>query len=100
MCGEIAFYHNYMPLFYLEEGGAGLLAVSTKNFGMQRHNCTALVCRTKTRIQQRSSDNGEPSGTAGKPMLEVLKKTGITNVVSRSNALFWRYQTRRRWFGF
>ena len=27
-----------------------------------------------------ATHNGEPSGTAGKPMLEVLKKTGITNV--------------------
>ncbi len=50
-----------------------------KEFWDARHNCTAFALGPKQE-QQRSSDNGEPSGTAGKPMLEVLKKTGITNV--------------------
>lgn len=50
-----------------------------KEFWDARHNCTAYALGPKQE-QQRSSDNGEPSGTAGKPMLEVLKKTGITNV--------------------
>lgn len=50
-----------------------------KEFWNARHNCTAYALGPNQE-QQRSSDNGEPSGTAGKPMLEVLKKTGITNV--------------------
>ena len=50
-----------------------LLTASTKNFWDARHNCTAFALGPKQE-QQRSSDNGEPSGTAGKPMLEVLKK--------------------------
>lgn len=50
-----------------------------KEFWDARHNCTAYALGPNQE-QQRSSDNGEPSGTAGKPMLEVLKKTGITNV--------------------
>ena len=50
-----------------------------KEFWDAQHNCTAYALGPKQE-QQRSSDNGEPSGTAGKPMLEVLKKTGITNV--------------------
>ena len=50
-----------------------------KEFCDARHNCTAYALGPNQE-QQRSSDNGEPSGTAGKPMLEVLKKTGITNV--------------------
>ena len=50
-----------------------------KEFWDATHNCTAYALGPKQE-QQRSSDNGEPSGTAGKPMLEVLKKTGITNV--------------------
>lgn len=37
------------------------------------HNCSAFVLGEKNEIQ-RSSDDGEPSGTAGVPMLEVLKK--------------------------
>ena len=51
----------------------------SKEFWDATHNCTAYAIGPRQE-QQRSSDNGEPSGTAGKPMLEVLKKTGITNV--------------------
>ena len=51
-----------------------------KEFWDARHNCTAYALGPKQE-QQRSSDNGEPSGTAGKPMLEVLKKTGIYHTV-------------------
>lgn len=42
------------------------------------HNCLALIIGDTAR----SSDNGEPSGTAGVPMLEVLKKNDITNTIA------------------
>lgn len=45
-----------------------------------RHHCSAMV----TGIlgdQARSSDDGEPSGTAGVPMLEVLRRRDLTDVV-------------------
>lgn len=45
------------------------------------HNCTAMIIGKKSEIQ-RFSDNGEPSGTAGIPMLEVLKKQQLVNVVA------------------
>lgn len=51
----------------------------SKEFWDATHNCTAYAIGPKQE-QQRSSDNGEPAGTAGKPMLEVLKKTALTNV--------------------
>ncbi|MFC7326352.1 YigZ family protein [Marinactinospora rubrisoli] len=45
------------------------------------HNCTAYVIGPDARTQ-RSSDDGEPSGTAGLPMLEVLRHRGITDTVA------------------
>lgn len=45
------------------------------------HNCTALVVGTHA-DQQRSSDDGEPSGTAGIPMLEVLRHRDLTDLVA------------------
>ncbi|MGM0125028.1 hypothetical protein IGI37_002422 [Enterococcus sp. AZ194] len=45
------------------------------------HNCSAFVLGEKNAIQ-RSSDDGEPSGTAGVPMLEVLKKREVINVAA------------------
>ncbi len=44
------------------------------------HNCSAYIIGEKMLIQ-RYSDDGEPSGTAGIPILEVLKKENLTNVV-------------------
>lgn len=46
-----------------------------------RHHCTALVVGTHA-DQQRSSDDGEPSGTAGIPMLEVLRHRHVTDLVA------------------
>ena len=45
------------------------------------HNCSAFTLGENQEIQ-RSSDDGEPSGTAGVPMFEVLKKREIINVVA------------------
>jgi len=61
-----------------EEDAANFIARINKEFWDATHNCTAYALGPNQE-QQRSSDNGEPSGTAGKPILEVLKKTGITN---------------------
>lgn len=46
-----------------------------------RHHCTALVVGPHA-DQQRSSDDGEPSGTAGVPMLEVLRQRHVTDLVA------------------
>ena len=42
------------------------------------HNCYAYILRNNNTM--RHSDDGEPGGTAGAPMLEVLKKEGLTDV--------------------
>jgi len=44
------------------------------------HNVSAYILG-KTMNKQRYSDDGEPSGTAGIPIIELLKKENITNVV-------------------
>ena len=46
-----------------------------------RHHCTAMVTGVLG-DQARSSDDGEPGGTAGVPMLEVLRRRGLTDVVA------------------
>lgn len=44
------------------------------------HNCYAWVCGENDN-QQRSSDMGEPSGTAGRPILEAIKRAELHNTV-------------------
>ncbi|REE67249.1 putative YigZ family protein [Paenibacillus taihuensis] len=44
------------------------------------HNCSAYVIGERDEIQK-ASDDGEPSGTAGKPILEVIKHHGLKNIV-------------------
>ena len=42
------------------------------------HNCVAYLVGTK----ERANDDGEPSGTAGLPMLNVLKKQELSNIIA------------------
>ena len=50
-----------------------------KKYWDARHNCTACILGKKGEYRH-SSDDGEPSGTAGRPMLEVLDGAGMTDV--------------------
>jgi len=50
-----------------------------KKYWDARHNCSAFVIGEKMELT-RCSDDGEPSGTAGRPMLELLLSLGITNI--------------------
>lgn len=46
-----------------------------------RHHCHAFVLGPDGRTR-RSSDDGEPAGTAGTPMLEVLRRRSLTDTVA------------------
>ena len=62
-----------------EEAEARIAEIS-KKYWDARHNCYAYVIGENSEISK-CSDNGEPSGTAGIPMLKVLDGAGIRNAV-------------------
>ena len=51
-----------------------------KKYWDARHNCFAYIIGERGQLQ-RCSDDGEPNGTAGKPMLDVLLGNELRNVV-------------------
>lgn len=51
-----------------------------KKYYDAKHNCFAYITLNGNEIQKKCSDDGEPSGTAGAPMLEILEKQSIYNV--------------------
>ena len=52
-----------------------------KKYSDATHNCYAYIA-DESGLEARFSDDGEPGGTAGQPMLEVLKKQGLRKVVA------------------
>ncbi|EOL42166.1 hypothetical protein RV11_GL001468 [Enterococcus phoeniculicola] len=64
-----------------EEQAKSFIQEIKKEHWKANHSCSAFVLGEKNAIQ-RSSDDGEPSGTAGVPMLEVLKKKEVINVLA------------------
>lgn len=56
------------------------IAEISKKYWDARHNCYAYVIGDNGE-NTKCSDNGEPSGTAGKPILEVINGAGLTNVL-------------------
>ena len=63
-----------------EEEAQAYLRDGKKQYWDARHNCYAYQLGMNFE-KQKSSDDGEPSGTAGKPILEVLKNKGLTNTL-------------------
>lgn len=57
-----------------------LVAAAAKKYFDARHVCWAYMLGT-ARTDFLSNDNGEPSGTAGKPILGQINSFGLTNVV-------------------
>ena len=61
-----------------EEEALSFIEETKKKYWDARHNCPAFVIGPRAELT-RCSDDGEPSGTAGRPMLEVLLGEGIRN---------------------
>ena len=62
-----------------EEARAFIESVRKKHYDA-RHNCFAFRIGDEKTVLERQSDDGEPQGTAGKPMLEILKGAGLYDV--------------------
>lgn len=63
-----------------ETSARDLIAAVKREHPFATHNCYAYV--TENGEVARFSDDGEPQGTAGQPMLEVIKSKGLVNVVA------------------
>ena len=64
---------------YSEEEARDFITAIKKEHYKATHNCSAFIIRERSEIK-RTSDDGEPSGTAGIPMLGVLENHNLTNV--------------------
>ena len=61
-----------------EDEAREFIAAMKKKYYDARHNCWCYIIRGGA---ERYGDDGEPQGTAGIPMLEVMRREGVTNVV-------------------
>ena len=64
---------------YSEEEARAFINAIKKEHYKATHNCSAFIIGERSEIK-RTSDDGEPSGTAGVPMLGVLENHNLTNV--------------------
>ena len=79
-----------------EEEAVAFIEEMKKKYWDARHNCSAFIIGSRGELT-RCSDDGEPSGTAGRPMLEVLTGSGIRNiavVVTAAGVPYYQYAGR------
>lgn len=70
-------------IFYItsEEQAQEIIKKVKKQYYDARHNCFAYRVMTESGVVERFSDDGEPSGTAGGPMLNILARNNLCNVL-------------------
>ena len=74
------FICNLLIVNTQEEAENSIKQLKKKYFDA-RHNCIAYRVFENEKIIEKSSDDGEPSGTAGGPMLNILQKNNLCNVL-------------------
>jgi uncharacterized YigZ family protein len=74
------FIANLFPVESVEEA-EDLIKEIKKKYHDARHNCMAYRIVEDNKIFEKSSDDGEPAGTAGAPMLNILQKNNLANVL-------------------
>lgn len=74
------FIANLFPVSSIEEADI-ILKNTKKKYYDAKHNCIAYRILENEKIIERSSDDGEPAGTAGSPMLKILQTQNIVNVL-------------------
>ena len=66
-----------------EEEARDVIARARHEFPDARHHCSAFIVHVDGAVPiERSSDDGEPAGTAGKPMLDALRGSGLESAVA------------------
>ena len=70
-------------IFYVEtrEEAENIIKDINKEYHDARHNCYAYRIIENGQIVQKASDDGEPSGTAGAPMLNIISKKNLNNIL-------------------
>lgn len=74
------FIANLVPVENVKEAEE-IVKKTKKKFFDARHNCIAYRIVENNQMIEKSSDDGEPSGTAGAPMLNILQKNNLANVL-------------------
>ena len=74
------FIANILQVSSVEEAEERI-KLTKKKYHDARHNCVAYRVFENDKVFEKSSDDGEPSGTAGGPMLNILQKNNLCNVV-------------------
>ena len=74
------FICNLIKVQSQEEAEKMIKQIRKKYFDA-RHNCIAYRVYEEDKIVEKASDDGEPSGTAGGPMLNILRNQNLINVL-------------------
>lgn len=78
---------GYMVAVHTEDEVKSLITSIKKKHHQARHSCSAYRIRGQ-QLTERYNDDGEPGGTAGMPMLEVLRGADLENVLMVSTRYF------------
>jgi len=81
-------FHCRVARVATEQAARSVVAEERRLHGTARHHCSAFVLGPDA-ATMRSNDDGEPAGTAGAPILDVLRGAGVSDVVA----------VVTRWFG-
>lgn len=74
---------TYITRVQSEDEARDFITLVREMFPDARHHCSAYIYHVDDANDvERSSDDGEPSGTAGKPMLEALRGSGMKDIAA------------------